>query len=89
MAIIIKSNQEIEDFVRGCTFMGTGGGGNPKDGIAWLRATRDAGKEITLVNHTEIPDDAWTVCPFLMGSIAPLTEETKKRMNRLGLTSDA
>jgi len=87
--VVIKSDQEIEDFVRGCTFMGTGGGGNPKDGIAWLRATRDEGKEITLVNHTEIPDDAWTVCPFLMGSIAPLTEETKKRMNRLGLTSDA
>lgn len=87
--VVIKTDQEIEDFVRGCTFMGTGGGGNPKDGIAWLRATRDEGKEITLVNHTEIPDDAWTVCPFLMGSIAPLTEETKKRMNRLGLTSDA
>lgn len=87
--VVIKSDQEIEDFVRGCTFMGTGGGGDPKDGITWLKTTRDEGKEITLVNHTEIPDDAWTVCPFLMGSIAPLTEETKKRMNRLGLTSDA
>jgi len=87
--VVIKSDQEIEDFVRGCTFMGTGGGGDPKDGVAWLRAARDDGKEITLVNHAEIPDDAWTVCPFLMGSIAPLTEETKKRMKRLGLTRDA
>ena len=86
---VIKSDQEIEDFVMGCTFMGTGGGGDPKDGVAWLRAARDEAKEITLVNHAEIPDDAWTVCPFLMGSIAPLTEETKKRMKRLGLTSDA
>ena len=62
MAIIIKSDQEIEDFVRGCTFMGTGGGGDPKDGIAWLKTTRDDGKEISLVDYTEIPDDAWTVC---------------------------
>ncbi|UCD71650.1 MAG: DUF917 domain-containing protein [Syntrophobacterales bacterium] len=87
--VAIKSDQEIEDFVRGCTFMGTGGGGDPKDGIAWLRAARDEGKEIALVNHAEIPDDAWTVCPFLMGSIAPLTEETKRRMQKLGLTRDA
>lgn len=87
--LAIRSDQEIQDFVRGCTFMGTGGGGNPRDGIAWLKAARDEGKEIAWVNHTEIQDDVWTVCPFLMGSIAPLTEETKKKMRRLGLTKDA
>ena len=87
--LAIRSDQEIQDFVRGCTFMGTGGGGDPRDGIAWLKATRDEGKEIAWVNHTEIQDDVWTVCPFLMGSIAPLTEETKKKMQRFGLTKDA
>lgn len=87
--LAIRSDQEIQDFARGCTFMGTGGGGDPRDGIAWLKAARDEGKEIAWVNHTEIKDDAWTVCPFLMGSIAPLTEETKKKMQRLGLTKDA
>jgi hypothetical protein len=68
--------------------MGTGGGGDPKDGVAWLKATRDEKKEITWVDHTEIRDDAWTVCPFLMGSIAPLSEEAKQRMKRLGLTKE-
>jgi len=87
--LAIRSDQEIQDFTRGCTFMGTGGGGDPRDGIAWLKAARDEGKEIAWVNHTEIQDDVWTVCPFLMGSIAPLTEETKKKMQRLGLTKDA
>lgn len=87
--LAIRSDQEIEDFARGCTFMGTGGGGDPRDGIAWLKAARDEGKEIAWVNHTEIQDDVWTVCPFLMGSIAPLTEETKKKMQRFGLTKDA
>jgi len=85
----IKSDQEIEDFIRGCTFMGTGGGGDPKDGIAWLQGVRDDDLEISWVDHSEIPDEAWTVCPFLMGSIAPLTEETQKKMQRLGLTRDA
>ncbi len=87
--LAIRSDQEIQDFARGCTFMGTGGGGDPRDGIAWLKATRDEGKEIAWVNHTEIQDDVWTVCPFLMGSIAPLTEEAKKKMQRFGLTKDA
>ena len=87
--LAIRSDQEIQDFARGCTFMGTGGGGDPRDGIAWLKAARDEGKEIAWVNHTEIQDDVWTVCPFLMGSIAPLTEETKGKMRRLGLTKDA
>lgn len=85
----IRTDEEIQDFVRGCTFMGTGGGGDPKDGVAWLKAVRDDRKEITWINHTEVADEAWTVCPFLMGSIAPLTEQAKKRMQRLGLTKEA
>ena len=85
----IKSDQEIHDFVRGCTFMGTGGGGNPKDGIAWLTIARDEGLSISWVDVGDIPDNDWTVCPFLMGSIAPLTEEARKRMKRLGLEKDA
>lgn len=84
----IQSDRDIQDFVRGCTFMGTGGGGNPKDGVAWLKATRDEKKEITWVDHTEIRDDAWTVCPFLMGSIAPLSEDAKQRMKQLGLAKE-
>jgi len=62
----IKSDQEIQDFVRGCTFMGTGGGGNPKDGIAWLTAVRDEGLPISWVDVSSISDDDWTLCPFLM-----------------------
>ena len=85
----IKTDQEILDFVRGCTFMGTGGGGDPQVGVAWLKAARDEGIKIAWVAHTEIPDEAWTVCPFLMGSIAPLTEQAKKRMQHLGLTKEA
>jgi hypothetical protein len=86
---IIKKDQDIEDFVRGATFMGTGGGGDPKDGVAWLTAARDEGIEISWVDPSEISDDTWTVCPFLMGSIAPLTDEAKRRMQHLRLTKEA
>lgn len=84
----IRSNEEIQDFVRGCTFMGTGGGGDPVDGIAWLKAAVDEGYELTLTDPQNIGDEEWTVCPFLMGSIAPHTEETKERMRRLELTQE-
>ncbi len=85
----LQTDQEMRDFVRGCTFMGTGGGGDPRVGLAWLEAARADGLEITWTDPANIPDDAWTVCPFLMGSIAPLTEEAKKRMQHLGLTKEA
>ena len=88
MKTTLQSDHDIRDFVRGCTFMGTGGGGLPKDGIKWLTSTRDDGYTISWVDSTEVPDDEYTVSPFLMGSIAPLTEETKKRKKKFGLVKE-
>ena len=82
---VIRSKQEIEDLAWGCTFMGTGGGGNPRTGIALLSAALEEGHEISWINHTEIADDGWTVCTFFVGSTAPLSEEAKQEMQRLGL----
>lgn len=84
----IQNEQDIHDFVRGCTLMGTGGGGDPKDGIDWLRTALDEDLTLSFTPHEEVKDDAWTVCPFLMGSIAPRTEEAKQRMQALGLTKE-
>lgn len=84
----IQNEQDIRDFVRGCTFMGTGGGGNPKDGIDWLQTALDEGLVLSFTPYEKVADNAWTVCPFLMGSIAPHTEETKQRMRTLGLTEE-
>jgi DUF917 family protein len=81
----IESKQDIQDFVRGCTFMGTGGGGDPKDGIAWLTEALKEGLKLNGVDASDISNDDWTACPFLMGSIAPLTEEARRKMKQLGL----
>ena len=42
MATMYLENQQMaEDFVRGCTFMGTGGGGLPANGLqSLMRSTR-------------------------------------------------
>ncbi len=82
----LTTRQEVEDFVRGCTFYGTGGGGLPQNGINSLMSELEAGREIGWVDISEIPDDSVSVCPFLMGSIAPLDEKTLKEMEGFGLT---
>ncbi len=81
----LTTRQDCEDLVRGCTIYGTGGGGDPKLGLERLYAALDAGTKIGWVDLASIPDDAWTCTAFMMGSIAPLTEETEREMERFGL----
>lgn len=82
----LTSRTEVEDFVRGCTFYGTGGGGLPSNGIDSLMSEIEKGNEVGWIDVGEIDDDTITVCPFLMGSIAPHTDEVKKEMKGFGLT---
>lgn len=83
--ISLKNLTEIKDFVRGCTFYGTGGGGSPADGIKSLEKVLNTGKRIEWVDKDDINEEGFSVCPFLMGSIAPWTEEVKKEMESFGL----
>ena len=81
MATMYLENQQMaEDFVRGCTFMGTGGGGLPANGLQSLMSEINKGTKVGWVDMSEIPDDAMTACPFLMGSIAPHTPEVEAEM---------
>ncbi len=80
---ILSTIQEVEDFVRGCTFYGTGGGGDYSAGVNALSIQLEKGNEIGWVDESDIPDDCYTCCPFLMGSIAPITVETKKEMKEV------
>lgn len=82
---VLKTRTEVEDFVRGCTFYGTGGGGLPENGIESLMSEIEAGNEVGWVDVNEIDDSAMTVCPFLMGSIAPKTEEVLAEMESFGM----
>jgi hypothetical protein len=86
MKKVLKNRQDVEDFVRGCTFLGTGGGGNPKKGIESLMSELEKGNEVGWIEAGSIGDDELTCCPFLMGSIAPQTEEVKKEKEWFGLT---
>jgi DUF917 family protein len=59
--------------------MGTGGGGSADRGKVFLKDALEDGLSIEWVDANTIPDDAWTVSPYLMGylmgSIAPPSPE--------------
>ncbi len=81
----LRNRQDCNDFIRGCLFMGTGGGGGVEWGTEMLIAALDEGLPIEWVDISEIPDDAWTCTPYGMGSIAPLSPERQAQIDHLGL----
>ena len=82
---VLLIKQDIEDFTIGCCFFGTGGGGNPKFGQKMLYEALDSGKQIRFIETTSIEDEDWIVCPYLMGTSGPETEEQQKGKQTYGL----
>ena len=82
---VLKTREELVDFVQGCLLYGVGGGGNPAEGLKALEEQLAAGNELSWVDAEDLPEGSWVACAFLMGSTAPLTPEKLERMERLGL----
>ena len=80
----LTTREEAADFVRGCTFYATGGGGLPENGIVSLMSEIEEHGSVGWTDVQDIPDDQLAVCPFLMGSIAPHDEATLKEMAGFG-----
>lgn len=83
--LILKTEDDFKDLVVGATFFGTGGGGTQEEGLRLLKKEADAGHTIECISPEEVPDDEWTVCLSFMGNRAPLSEEQKRKMGKLGL----
>ena len=81
----LKNRQDVEDFVRGVTFMGTGGGGDPELGLDFLVKALEEGYKLSWVDISEINEEEWVAMPFYMGSIAPPSEESLKKLKEMGL----
>lgn len=81
----LSTMQDCEDLIRGSMFMGTGGGGSPDWGSGVFTAALEQGLDVGWVDVEDIPDDAWTITTYGMGSIAPMSQETQEEIDRLGL----
>lgn len=63
--------QQLEDMIRGCTILGTGGGGSPTRGLRLIQSNLAAGREFKLIGLEEVPDDALVASPYMCGSVSP------------------
>lgn len=63
--------EEVQRLIIGVTALGTGGGGNPNEGLKMLNEVINSGKSIRLIDVKELSKDTITVVPYFVGSIAP------------------
>ncbi len=82
MTLRLKTRTDVEDLTTGCTFFGTGGGGDKELGLKMLYPHIDAGKTIEIVDVDTIEDEDWVACPYYSGTIAPPTPEIEKLRSR-------
>jgi DUF917 family protein len=80
----LETYEDIEDFLTGCAFFGTGGGGEADSGRVALKEALDKGYRLTLMDPKEIEDDDIYCTVFFMGSIAPKSPETLRNMEKEG-----
>ncbi len=80
----LKTVEDIEDFLTGCAFFGTGGGGEADSGRVALTEALEKGYNLTLMDPKDIEDDDTFCTVFFMGSIAPKSPETLNNMEKEG-----
>lgn len=81
----LASLRDCEDFVAGCLFMGTGGGGDPEEGLEVLADALSEGLELGWHEPASITDGTLTSMVYRMGSIAPRSERESDVIAQLHL----
>lgn len=71
----------VEHLVIGSTILGTGGGGDPEEGLKMLMDDLEAGREIEIAEASELDPESTVVCAYYCGSIPAPGE---KRVERPG-----
>jgi DUF917 family protein len=81
---VLKSEDDVLDLLTGLGLMGAGGGGSFEVGRKLLLKDIEVGSlEVRDVNY--VSDDQLVAVVFRMGSMAPMTEEKKRLLERLSL----
>lgn len=81
----LGSAQDCRDFIDGCLFMSTGGGGDPATGAAILEASLAEGLDIGWTDRALIDDETVTAMVYGMGSIAPAGAGRDELLRSLGV----
>jgi DUF917 family protein len=77
LALKILNEKDVEHLIFGAAILGTGGGGDPKEGLKMLKKDLKDGRRLAIISLDEVPDDALIVCPYFCGSTAPSKKKRK------------
>lgn len=80
----LKSLEDIDDFLMGCAFFGTGGGGEVSSGRNALMEVLNDKHSLSLMDPADITEDDIFCTAFFMGSIAPKSKKTMEEMKKYG-----
>jgi len=62
---------DVKNLIVGATILGTGGGGEPKEGLKILTKDLDSGRELKIVKASELDSESLVICAYFCGSIPP------------------
>ena len=84
----LGSVDDCNDFVDGCLFLATGGGGDPATGAAILEAALADGLDLGWTDKALIGDETPTAMVYGMGSIAPAGADQDELLRALGVSPE-
>jgi hypothetical protein len=77
------SETNVDDFLIGTALLGTGGVGSIDFGLRFLKEDLvEQGYEVTVISPDDVPNDGWVFCTYMMGSIAPLTDQEQAELEQ-------
>jgi len=84
----ILDKKRVEYLVIGSTILGTGGGGDPKEGLKMLMGDLEVGREIKIAKASELNPESTVVCAYYCGSLPAPSEKREKGIERSGLPEE-
>jgi DUF917 family protein len=80
--VMSLGKDDVEKLIVGTTILGTGGGGNPKEGWAMLLDDLESGRKLLLSDPDEVDAESIVAGAYLCGSIAAPTRGRARAKNR-------
>lgn len=80
--------QALEDTMLGSSYLGCGGGGSLQAARELIRSDLAAGFTFQLLDVADLGNDEWVASPYALESLAPMDDDMRARLDRVGVPLD-
>ncbi len=77
--IKVLKEEDVKNLITGATILGTGGGGDPKEGLKTLLDDLKNGRKLSLASTSDLNPESLVVCAYFCGSIPPPGENSRSQ----------